>query len=287
MIGGNGGSIVLLDVNKCTRKAFSTTLTPTVVRTWNMLRIMQKQRGISGALPSKKWLGVKKFCVWQDAWHTTFDDVNDGEGDGKLVNKKKQRNAGVVDVTVTCNCGWVLNIHIEPVSSRSMAHTTQSVLVHKTERIQYMNASNERLEMSSSVFSYCLPDIPTPASQFWSSSSYFCIGDVKSKKLVLPDKDKRILARPGGEVGTIQGLNSSNNDHEPNATDAILFIDRCWAQKDPASANREHGIVANIPLPYGPICSIAVNPSDEWIVVGYGRNPTGKMLELIRNFRHD
>eukprot|EP00957_Ditylum_brightwellii_P108343 8265577-Ditylum_brightwellii.AAC.1 len=101
LIGGNGGSIVLLDVNKCTRKAFSTTLTPTVVRTWNMLRIMQKQRGISGALPSKKWLGVKKFCVWQDAWHTTFDDVNDGEGDGKLVNKKKQRNAGVVDVTVT------------------------------------------------------------------------------------------------------------------------------------------------------------------------------------------
>jgi len=66
LLAGDNASLVLLDVDKCTRKAFSTTGTPTVLCVWNLYHIMSRElsRSDKGAkLPPLSWMAIHRLSL--------------------------------------------------------------------------------------------------------------------------------------------------------------------------------------------------------------------------------
>ena len=66
LLAGDNASLVLLDVDKCTRKAFSTTGTPTVLCIWNLYHIMSRElsRSDKGAkLPPLSWMAIHRLSL--------------------------------------------------------------------------------------------------------------------------------------------------------------------------------------------------------------------------------
>ena len=54
------GWFSLLDINKCSRKSFSSDLTPQVMKTWSLSQLGGIRKNV---LPGSKWMGVEKVYV--------------------------------------------------------------------------------------------------------------------------------------------------------------------------------------------------------------------------------
>jgi len=153
LLGGTNGTVELLDTQKCTKKSFSTSPTPTFLRRWILPSLLRRQFS-PVALPPAEWLGVHQLAVWQ---HPSPDPL---------------RNALVSVVT---HSGWVLRLSLT--DSRLAA-------VHKTRRVASFNSTGAWDERHL----FCLPETPCPGSAL--GSGLLCVADVGVKRIVRANDPK-------------------------------------------------------------------------------------------------
>ena len=67
LVAGNGSSLVLLDTNKVTRKAFSTTVTPTITASWDLYQLIlceyTNKVDSEARLPARRWMAAQKMSL--------------------------------------------------------------------------------------------------------------------------------------------------------------------------------------------------------------------------------
>ena len=67
LVAGNGSSLVLLDTNKVTRKAFSTTVTPTITASWDLYQLILREYtnkvDSEAKLPARRWMAAQKMSL--------------------------------------------------------------------------------------------------------------------------------------------------------------------------------------------------------------------------------
>jgi len=239
-VAGDMGSIAFLDINKCYRKAFSTSAAPQVLMTFHLSNF----RGLRECnLPNNKWMGVKRAFVLASqgvnelARYTTKTDAKDE------TIAKKQVNLGIVT-----NCGWVMLLYIDFHLKTNWGVTSSKVkLLHRGADVSFQNTEGEEVQISDTLAS--LPEIPTPAACLYGSSfPLVCVAGVKPMCRVLPHKDKSLI--------------------DCNVSRMIPFID----QRNSISIMGMEGSlvgqeIGTIVLPNGPAHQLVIHPDNQWIVV--------------------
>ena len=255
LIGGNKGSVVLLNIKKCTRKAFSTSLTPTVVQCWNIPQIIQDQRLISGKIPPRNWMGIKKICVWDKTMKNSITPDN-------------TTMAQTLKAVLVSNCGWVFELNID-----DTGRGVRMSIIHKTTRVNYINSDYMKIQETSDSFS--LPPFATPAVEIKGSSSLLCLTDVKPQHLVLADKkifqNRQILSNTSLPTIIHSG---ENDDIVENVGEAIIFVDTSSESK-----MKNDCVVSKICVGSVPPRSLIMHPSSGWIILGCEGTQNIKVLQ--------
>mmetsp|Transcript_21330 Transcript_21330/g.44355 ORF Transcript_21330/g.44355 Transcript_21330/m.44355 type:complete len:380 (+) Transcript_21330:1-1140(+) len=299
LIGGNASSLVLLDTNKCNRKAFSTKITPTILSSWDLSSMASRElAGIDpgGILPARRWMGVQKMS---------------------LMNYGCMNFICWYRVSVVVKCGWIFSLEIKVDSSPRISNTSSNKstisvclkLLHKTSRILCFNSGNERItSLGGMALQYSLPEIPIPSiTPCNTNRNMIWVGDVKMRTYTMPSKDKFTLSNTDFSVVTPQSSlphrkESSTDHHLREPGGGLILVALSSSLKSRTlnesltsvdeetlliKSNDEHHndcIVARLPLYHGTPLSMAIHPSGEWMVVGYGMNGRGlssRSLELI------
>jgi len=274
LVAGNGASLALLDTNRITRKAFSTSVSPTIAASWDIHQLASREYAkidSKARLPNRRWMAGHQLS---------------------LIRHGSNRDVTWYKVGIVVKCGWVFVAEISLPSSSSSATNAlskislQLKIVHHTPRIQCFNSLNEPLgNLGGMALQFSLPDESVPSSSAVGgndgSSNMLWLGDVKTKRYTLPSKDKYILCEDHGKVTSSQTDSSSSMDQDGLAHqgDGLILANLNAGRK--MNANRS--ICASIPLSNGSPVSLAVHPSGEWIVVGYGngRSMGEKNLEIL------
>ena len=267
LVAGNGASLALLDTNRITRKAFSTSVSPTIAASWDIHQLASREYAnidSEARLPNRRWMAGHQISLL-------------GHGSNRDVTWYK--------VGIVVKCGWVFVAEISLPSSSSSATNAlskislQLKIVHHTPRIQCFNSLNEPLAtLGGMALQFSLPDESIPSSLAVGgndgSSNMLWLGDVKTKRYTLPSKDKYILCEDHGKVTSSQ---SDSSSLDQGGGDGLILSNL----NDDRKTNNK--ICASIPLSNGSPVSLAVHPSGEWIVVGYGngRSIGEKNLEIL------
>ena len=288
LVAGNGSSLVLLDTNKVTRKAFSTTVTPTITASWDLYQLILREYtnkvDSEAKLPARRWMAAQKMSL--------------------LGHGSTSRGILWFKIALVAKCGWVFMVEMSLPSSSAARTQTSSIslhlnIVHHTPRIQCFSSMNERLTtLGGMALQFSLPDIPVPSSSLGGHNMMW-LGDVKAKKYTLPSKDKYILCEEHGTMSSSQTA-QSNSDLRHQGDGLILANFGCLMEAPSSIADRERdnnfgekknkkmqspssSICARLPLTNGSPLSLAVHPSGEWMVVGYGMNGRVgcKPIELV------
>ncbi len=261
LIAGNGSSLALLDTNKCTRKAFSATITPSVVSSWDLYQYVLRELSTiypEAKLPDRKWIAARKLTLLHH--ECTFGNSR-------------------IQIGIILKCGWILIAYLS-LPNQSLSSSSVNIqiqIVRLTPRIQCFNSSNERLStLGGMALQFSLPEIPVPSTNITGGAIW--LADVKQKTYTLPSKDKYVLSE---EHGTFTAQ-----------TNQLLKSDTSlppWIRRHPGEglilARLGTSIIENRQLPDSRICawlpmsrglplSLAAHPSGEWVVVGHGRGAT-------------
>ena len=258
LVGGSKGSLVLINKGRCTKKAFSTKMTPTVVWSSNIARQVNRRRGlVDGArAPSMSWMGIKKISLWE------ID-----------LRRNCSSAADEARLTVVTNCGWAFDASICGLrgasSSFSAIRSASLELSHRTLTTRYLNSSLEEIEIGDNARTFSLPQCPTPAHQLPGQSSILCIAGVRRLTKIMPSKDRRVLS--SSELDQSQFVDPSNTSSDG---DEILLVDLDCRPSEQEQMYREfdlnHNVVARIAIGKGSPRCLALHPSGEWMVVGFG-----------------
>jgi hypothetical protein len=290
LLSGQAGSLVLLNTGKCTRKSFSTTVTPTIQSTWDLYNLTAREltkQDDNIKLPARRWMGVNKMSL-------LGCNCTDGISSYRI--------------SLVLNCGWVLTVNLtvttQMVSStipnsgenHNFSASLRVQIAHQTPRVQCYNSSGERVTTLGGMALNCsLPDIPIPSSMPINSLKQMVwIGDVKPKKYTMPSKDKFVLCEQHGTITS--NAPSSNDIRLRQQGDGLVLLDitsdtrvtclKRRSQDDPLEHNDSHSknehsnVLARLPFGNGTPLSLAVHPAGEWMVIGYGSNGRGAMKRL-------
>ena len=269
LVAGNGASLALLDTNRITRKAFSTSVSPTIAAWWDIHQLASREYAkidSKARLPNRRWMTGHQLS---------------------LLGHGSNRDGTWYKVGIVVKCGWVFVAEISLPSSSSSATNASSKIslhlkiVHQTPRIQCFNSLNEPLAtLGGMALQFSLPDVPVPSSLAVGgndgSRNMLWLGDVKTKRYTLPSKDKYVLCEDHGKVTSSQTNSSSSLDQ--GGGDGLILTNLNGDER-----KMNNNICASIPLSRSPL-SLAVHPSGEWIVVGYGnggRMGGEKSLEIL------
>ena len=324
LLAGNGSSLALLDTNKITRKAFSTSVTPTIAASWDFYNLALRELSrldVAGAkLPARRWMAAHRLSLISHE-RTTTNNNNDGGGCSMMSWFK---------IGIVVKCGWIFVAELSVVSSaaggaaggvggtntsnqsQSNTNTTnlRLQLVYRTPRIQCFSSAEERLATIGGMgLHFSLPDTPIPSSNIQSGmqGSMVWLGDVRIKRYTLPSKDKYVLSERHGVVSSEtspqrrrSGSGKSLCPEKlrlPGNGLILANVDRYLRTQSFAAAIAQQGganaekmndspsiLCARLPISRGCPLSLAVHPSGEWMVIGYGMNGRGattKPLELV------
>jgi hypothetical protein len=258
LIAGNGSSLTLLDTNKCTRKAFSATITPSVVSSWDLYQCTLRELSTKypGAkLPARKWIAARKLT---------------------LLHHECTLGNSRIRIGIILKCGWILlaDLSLPNQSLSSNSVNIQIQIVRFTPRIQCFNSSNERLStLGGMALQFSLPDIPIPSTNI--TGGIIWLADVKQKTYTLPSKDKYILGEEHGTF-TSQSYQSLKSDTAPPSRilrhpGQGLILARLGTGIVENSELPDSCICARLPMSRGLSLSLAAHPCGEWVVVGHGR----------------
>lgn len=302
ILGGNAGALVLLDTSRCTRKSFSTTVTPTKLAAWDLYQLASRELShldSNARLPARRWIGVNRMS---------------------LLQCNCSRGISSFKISLVLKCGWVLAVSLTLKQSLSVDKkfameksdsynaTIRVEIVHRTPRIQVFNSLLEKVEGVGGMGLNCsLPDIPIPATAPINQlRQMIWLGSVKSKKYIMPSKDKYILNEQHGPMSSdaspvldlesdMQGLlrhqgeglflldvtNLDENTRLHSIPELGLDSMNNPSQVDPFNNNRT---LARLSLPNGAPLSVEMHPAGEWMVIGYGMNgrvAAAQPLELV------
>jgi len=246
-VAGDMGTIAVLDINKCSRKAFSACSEPQVL----MLFHLTTFRGLRGCnLPSSKWMGIQRAFIIASQNVNKFDTYsrNTTKDAKHEIRAKKQVNLGII-----IKCGWVMYLEISFTLKINWGVVSSKIkLLHRGADISFENTEGEEVEMSDTPVS--LPEIPTPAACLHGSSfPLVCVANVKPLRQVLPHKDKSLI--DSTHQRTIPFANQRNS---------ILIMGM--------EGNLAGEEIGTIVLPNGPAHQLAIHPGNQWIVVSTQSN---------------
>lgn len=263
LLGGSLGTIVLLNWRQCSRKAFSTQVTPTIVRQWDtyqhMLMSMSSSLGKQGT-PSRSHMGVHKFLTGHaTSNHKNTSYISSG-------NAKQTITAfGTYTISWVTSCGWILsmNLDLHPTTT-STNKSSRVTVVKKSPKVQVFQADGTKVEttatttsstnknaVSSSWTQYSLPAKAPPAD-----SVRNCLLWLKTPQAqkVLPHHDQRVLAMDGAPLSS------------PLTTAAIITSSQ-ESRLSLMDADNDRIVTIDLPKLNGATQAIALHPSREWIAV--------------------
>ena len=196
-LSGNASSLALLNTGKCTRKAFSTTVTPTIAASWDLYRLVLRELSKldpEAKLPARRWMAVHGLRL--------LGSRRCARGGGKGGGDASWFKIGMV-----AKCGWmfVAQLFIPAIVAGGSVNTDSIRLslriVHQTPRVQLYNSSNERLAMLGGMaLQFSLPEIPVPSSA--GGQGMVWLGDVKALRYTMPSKDKYVLCEGYGKLAS-------------------------------------------------------------------------------------
>ena len=132
LVAGSNGSILLLDIQHCTKKAFSTSVTPTPIRKWSLQRMQLRMYGRPTTIKDSSILGIQQISVWPLV-------------EKLCVNSKPNRSAIVnatlvnSDILIETKCGWLLRLEVAHQCRRNLSGGTANIasaslsIVHKID----------------------------------------------------------------------------------------------------------------------------------------------------------
>ena len=255
LVGGTKGSLAIIDMDKLSKKAFSTKLTPTVVWSSNIVRHMARRRLVNAVLPSNSWMGIKKMALWGD---------DSSSGGGGRISSTSSRSFSTEEarVTIATNCGWALNASIRGLGKSGKTSANQSTeapatlslqIAFKTAKTKWLNSDLEEIFVGENALTFSLPPVPTPMCVLPGQSSLLAIASVKRNIKVMSNKDKRVLSSlPEAEIERLYRDDG----------DAILLVELDSASNEP------QGVVSRIPIENGTPHVLAVHPGGQWMIVG-------------------
>jgi hypothetical protein len=160
MLAGDAGSFALLDISKCTRKAFSCSPTPQLLKRWNILSHREFR---SFSFQSKKCMGVMKCSIWADQNYQTEN----------VINKH-------LDLTIILNCGWIVEMKLD------VRFSGRWEIFSPRLNLLYTGDVHEETRVG-------LSGISTSTGILDDSSSLICVVTTAATQAELPNKDKRVL----------------------------------------------------------------------------------------------
>jgi hypothetical protein len=92
LLASDNSSLVLLDLNRCTRKAFLTAVTPTVVTSWNLCQHMLRELSTldkGTRLPDMRWMAAHGLSL--------------------LRSNYTDSKYSLFDIGIITKCGWMLS----------------------------------------------------------------------------------------------------------------------------------------------------------------------------------
>ena len=263
LIGGNRGTISLLDSIRCTRKAFSTTYTPTILKQYDIPKMLQNNGGHSiPCLPTEgNFWGIKKISLWNHPFHdfNVLFEKNNGISNEKLSSSSKETRRSLAaeflshtSISVITNGGWAFKLCLGMENNENRLIEPFSN-IHTTKRALSVTCSKENYEM----LRWSHPEISCPGCPM-PNSSLFCIGDVPQHMEILPASDHRVLL---------------DDNIEEKRENAILILDTHG--HTPLSFDKYNhvnamDVIAKVNIEGDPT-EIMIHPSEEWIVLGYSK----------------
>ena len=202
LVGGTKGSLAIIDLDKLSKKAFSTKLTPTVVWSSNIVRHIARRRLVDAVLPSNSWMGIKKMTLWDD----------DSSSGGGRISSPSSRSVPAEEarITIVTNCGWALNASIRGLGrsgKTSSNHSAEALatlslqIAFKTATTKWLNSDLEEIFVGENALTFSLPPVPTPVCALPGQASLLAIASVKRNIKVMSNKDKRVLSSsPEAEI---------------------------------------------------------------------------------------
>lgn len=275
LLAGTNSSLVLLDLNRCTRKAFSTSVTPTVVTSWNLCQHMSRELSIldkGTKLPEMRWMAAHGLSLLRSDYT-----------DSKYL---------LFDIGIVTMCGWVfiakLTISSHAITGHGMDTSLRLTIVHRTPRIRCFNSSNDPIvNLGGMSLRFSLPEMPIPSAVL--RRNVVWLGDVKQQKYTLPVKDKYVLSSDHGISTYPRKSASSTGGFRRYPGDGLLLVrfdGRCSSSSssddergDDKGETRDACIHARLPLSGGYPSMLAAHPGGDWMVIGYGM--TGVVTKQI------
>ncbi len=269
--GSSSSTLVLLDTKKCTRKAFSTSITPTVAASWNLHQLASRELAkiyAKARLPDRRWISASKMRL--------MDYLRLTEEGGSWWCK----------IGLITNAGWVF---VAELVCNNNTPRLSIRIVHHTPRIQCFNSLKERLTiLGGMALQFSLPNAPVPSSDCsrMTSNNIIWLVDVKGKKYTMPSKDKYVLCEDSNSLEVLQDeVVSSGTITESSSEHGIILVSLDTGNHCTDGSLASSNIVARLPLPMKGRApsALEVHPSGEWMVVGCGKDSSSPSpLKLIR-----
>ena len=272
--GGSSSTLVLLDTNKCTRKAFSTSVTPTVVASWNLHQLASLELSKidkKAQLPERRWISASNMRLIEYRQLRNEDEGGGGSWWCKI---------GIVS-----RCGWVfvaeLGCHRKNNIPRLSIH-----IIHHTPRIQCFNSSNERLTtLGGMALQFSLPSAPVASSNCirMSSNNMIWLSNVNAKKYTLPSKDKYVLCEDYDTLEVMEEDELVTPGRITSSSENSMILVNLDEGKEYYDGFVSRNTVTRLPLPMNsnPPLALATHPSGEWMVIGCGGRGDSSELKLI------
>ena len=267
--GGASSTLVLLNTNKCTRKAFSTSITPTIAASWNLHQLASRELAkidAKACLPDRRWMSARNM---------------------RLIEYRRLTEEGGswwCKIGLVTNAGWVFAAEL--VWSNNTPRLSIRV-VHHTPRIQCFNSSNVRItNLGGMALQYSLPNAPVPSSDCvrMASNNMIWLADVKGKKYTMPSKDKYVLCEDHNTLEVLQDEEvSSGTISESSSENGIILVSLDTANQYNRTSPATRNTVTRLSLPMSSRTPLAlgIHPGGEWMVVGCGKDDSTS-LRLIR-----
>lgn len=271
--GGSSSTLVLLDTNKCTRKAFSTSVTPTVVASWNLHQLASLELSKidkKAQLPERRWISASNMRLIE---YRQLRNEDSGEG-----------GSWWCKIGIVSRCGWVF---VAELGCRKNNIPRLSIhIIHHTPRIQCFNSSNERLTtLGGMALQFSLPSGPVASSNCirMSSNNMIWLSNVNAKKYTLPSKDKYVLCEDYDTLEVMEEDELVTPGRITSSSENSMILVNLDEGKEYYDGFVSRNTVTRLPLPMNsnPPLALATHPSGEWMVIGCGGRGDSSELKLI------
>ena len=242
LIAGSKGSIRLLDIEQCTKKAFSTALSPTVLRSWSLPKMQLKMFGRPTIIKNTSLSGIQKISVW--SLSNEIDTKSNSDRSSVLTDALIN-----CDVLIETKCGWLLRLDVSHQTRRNLAGATTNVahaslsIVHKIDSTQHL---------------YTRPICRMACGRLFAVAT-------RSRQV--------LIATPRIEDRILVYRHERSPDENEVIPSNLSIINSC-------SSNNDEKVMLNFSLRAEPT-AIASHPRSDWIIVGH-ENGTLELLALRR-----